>query len=138
MDKVLIIFISMILTSCFDNQNDDLIHISKQNKINLIINNPVFVDSLINFQLVLQDNGDEIIEGYYNCGHLQHRKFDLEQKILSGCDNKLVLENDTIKLWTTFDRTGLIKFDDITIIIKDKNNNLCYIDTTFIFEISPR
>lgn len=95
----------------------------------------VYKDSLNCFKIASLNKGYKIVGAYFDCGKLESREYDAQKGKIKSCDKKLLVENDTVKIYVSYSKIGNINFGDITILLQNANNEKSYIDTTFSFEV---
>lgn len=87
--------------------------------------------------LYFDDSRYQIKQGYFDCLNCKPELVDEKNGIINGCNNKLYMDNDTVKICLTPAETGLYQFHKITLLIKDKSNAYFVADTTFSFNVQP-
>lgn len=137
MKKILFLFICLNI-SCEISQKSN---IEKDEiaqslaKVHIIKDSLIFKDSLTSFKIALFDKHYKIINAYYDCDKKAKREFNKEKNSIVDCIKKLVIENDTIKMFATYSKKGNFKFEDLTILVVDDSDKFSFIDTTFSFTV---
>jgi hypothetical protein len=138
MKKILFLLVCTIM-SCDSAQKKEVdknLITPSSEKVNIVKDSVIIKDSLTCFKIALFNPNYKIINAYYDCGIKRERQFNSEKINIDDCSKKLVVENDTVKMYVTYAKTGNFKFEDITVLVKDNTDKFSFIDTTFSFTVS--
>jgi len=118
------------------NNDEEWIHHSSHT-VKIIQDSIILQDSFTCFRIVSNDNSLKIISAYVDCGIKKRRELDSINTGIKDCFKRLLVENDTVKIYVKYLNTGDFKFDDITLLLNDEYNKKSFIDTTFNFRVRP-
>jgi hypothetical protein len=137
MKRITTIIILTVLYSCNSKENKNTIaKLKKANyKVKILQESVILKDSETCVKIIPMDSTFKTINAFVDCGKLEERESNLELNAIIGCDKNLLIENDTVKIYFTYNEIGDFKFGDLTLLIKENNGNLSFIDTTFWVKI---
>jgi hypothetical protein len=101
-------------------------------KINVI--SPDTVEGEVDFHVFMHvDNPNyKLKQAFFNCMVTDSPSVDTFKNIIKGCHNMLVIESDTVRIYLTLNKgTGQYKFERVTLLTVDKDQNYYYDTCTF-------
>jgi hypothetical protein len=139
--RIFFFIVAIVLVACKKTQQDQqarnhniLILPSKQT-ISIITDSIVYVDSIVCNKVFPVDGSVKVLSAYVDCDHPYEIQYNDTSGVQTLCKQELEIENDTVKIWVGYEKPGLHKFYKITLFLRDKENNISYIDTTFTLSV---
>lgn len=131
----IILFISIIYSCSNDKYTDpSKLNISPYG-VDIIIPKEIMKDSGVYFKIASKNIDFKIANAFFDCGKKAVRDYDTINHKLKNCEKNLLIENDTVKIYLEPFKVGKNKFEDLTILLIDKQGKLSFVDTTFYFEV---
>jgi len=132
--KFINILAIILVISCARQKDQVELMKSGNRDIEIIVREKNYKDSLTCF-LICPPGKYKFVRAYYGCGYKDSRVFNLLDSSLVDCNSRLMIDNDTVIMCATYGEVGRLKFEDVTLILKDQNSEMSFIDTTFFFNI---
>lgn len=130
---IIILVLTLLIASC-DNQTVNSSKLYLADDFNIIVNSPDTIgrDEDLYATFYISNKKYKILFAHFDCNVIDTTEVDTLRNRIIGCNNNLVLEKDTVKIWLhTGDNIGKKNFELVTLLAKDSNNKYYYQKTTF-------
>lgn len=127
--------ILMFLFSCHNDKKYELGRNISEIGFIIKYDNEAILGHEICASLYFNGSNYKIQKGYFDCSNYKPELVDENKGVINGCNNKLYMEGDTLKICLVPADTGKYNFHKIKLLFKDKRNNYFVADTTFSFNI---
>ncbi|MBX7204735.1 MAG: hypothetical protein K1X81_04890 [Bacteroidia bacterium] len=143
--RIFFYIVAMVLVACEKKTqqaqqvgNHNILILSSKHAVSIITDSIVYVDSIVCNKVFPVNESVKILSAFVDCDHPYEIQFNDTSRLQIICKKELEIENDTVKIWVGYDKAGLHKFHKITLFLKDQDNNISYIDTSFTLSVIDR
>ncbi|MDP2387221.1 MAG: hypothetical protein Q8M29_12665 [Bacteroidota bacterium] len=125
--------IDSIAQQIVPEQKMPLRYLNNNLDLNIKINSPDTIKTKSEFFASITINPKyKLVNAYTNCNIADNATVDTLKNEISGCNNLLIVEHDSVKIWfTSGSRKGKFNFEEITILAKGLDNKYYYNKCSF-------